>query len=543
MKKHDEDSPTAEDTYKALMFDRDTFVEEAFRSAKVTIPSIRPNTDDIMEVDGTLEVLAKPFQSLGARGVNNLASTITLALFPPSIPFLKYDVTSETREELDAEGIDVSEVETVLAQREARFQDEIDASNLRTKTYQIVRHLLITGNVMVHRDEDDGQWQLFPLTHYVCKRDGRGNLLDLVYVEKLDRRTIEDDRVLAALESVPESNGSTEHRDKNVVFLYTRVCRVTAKKYESWQEVDGVMIANTQKSYTPKSLPWLVLRYTALDGEDYGRGLVEEYRGDLTTYENISKDMTFASANAAKVLWAIDPNSPLKPKAFDKAVNGQALSASANDVTAIRLDKGGDMSIVFQFLADIKQSLAADFLLNSSFQRNQERVTAEEIRTMSQELDDALGGIFSQMTQDIQLPVAYLLEDALSKGPDALPKLPEGSVKITIVTGLAAIGRGHELTSLRSFLGMIGEASQIIPGVAEYVKEDSIANRISSGTGVDPSGLLHTTDEVAEKRQAAQEAYAAKVQGEEMARGAGNAIGGAPPEQVVAAAQAQQQGQ
>ena len=278
MNKYDEDSPTAADTYKALMFDRDTFVEEAFRSAKVTIPSIRPNTDDVMEMD-TPEVLTKPFQSLGARGVNNLASTITLALFPPSIPFLKYDVTSDTRDELNAEGIDVSEVESVLAQREARFQDEIDASNLRTKTYQIVRHLLITGNVMVHRDEDDGQWQLFPLTHYVCKRDGRGNLLDMVYVEKLDRRTLDDERVLAALASAPEESGTTEHRDKNVVFLYTRVRRVSAKKYESWQEVDGVMIANTMKSYTPKSLPWLVLRYTALDGEDYGRGLVEEYRG------------------------------------------------------------------------------------------------------------------------------------------------------------------------------------------------------------------------------------------------------------------------
>lgn len=537
---NDSNMPNAADTYKALQVERDVFVEEAFRSAKVTIPSVRPDTDDVMS-GGDPQILTKPFQSLGARGVNNLASTITLALFPPAIPFLKYDVTASTREELETEGLDLSEVEAILAQREARFQDEIDASNLRTKTYQIVRHLLIAGNVMVYRDPSDGQWQLFPLTHYVCKRDGRGNLLDLVYVEKLDRRTIDDERVLTALQSAPPEKH--DGKDENVVFLYTRVNRVSANKYESWQEVGGVTVANTMVSYTPQTLPWLVLRYTALDGEDYGRGLVEEYRGDLTTYENISKDMTFASANAAKVLWAINPNSPLKPKAFDKAVNGQALSAGADDVHAIRLDKGGDMSIVFQFLADIKRSLSADFLLNASFQRNQERVTAEEIRAMSQELDDALGGIFSQMSQDIQLPVAYLLEHALSKGKDALPKLPEGSVKITIVTGLAAIGRGHELTTLQSFLGLVGQAAQVIPGVAEYVKEDSIAQRIASGTGVDPSGLIHTADEVGQKRQAAQEQMAAQTTGQELARGAGNAVGQAPPEQVmeaVAATQAQQ---
>ena len=98
-----DDRPNAADTYKALMVERDTFVEEAFRSAQVTIPSIRPSTDDVMVTD-TPKVLAKPFQSLGARGVNNLASTITLALFPPAIPFLKYDVTSATREELEASG-------------------------------------------------------------------------------------------------------------------------------------------------------------------------------------------------------------------------------------------------------------------------------------------------------------------------------------------------------------------------------------------------------------------------------------------------------
>lgn len=536
------DDQTAADIYKGLIVERDTFVEEAYRSAQVTIPSIRPNTDDVCTQNDP-EVLAKPFQSLGARGVNNLASTVTIALFPPSVPFMKYDLTGSTRDELRDLGVDPAEVDSILAQREALIQDEIDGSNLRTKTYQMIRHLLVTGNVMVYRDPSDGDWQLFPLTHYVCKRDGRGTLLDLVYVEKLDRRTIDDQRVLDAIDFVPTGGQTVEHHDKNVVHLYTRVRRVSAKKFESWQEVEGVEVANTRQSHRAATLPWLVLRYTSLDGEDYGRGFVEEYRGDLTTYENISRDMTFASANAAKVVWAINPTSPLKPKAFEKALNGAAVSATADDVSAIRLDKGGDMSVVFQFLADIKQSLAADFLLNASFQRNQERVTAEEIRTMAQELDDSLGGVFSQMTQDIQLPVARLLEASLTSGASGFPALPDDAVKLTVVTGLAAIGRGHELQGLRNFLGMIGEAAQIVPGAAEYIKEEGIANRIATGTGVDPMGLLHTPDEVAEARQAQQQAAAAQVTGEQLARGAGNSVGNMPAEEIASAMAAAQQQQ
>jgi hypothetical protein len=534
----------ASSIYKALTTERDTFVEEAHRSAQVTIPAIRPNTDDVC-TENDPQVLAKPFQSLGARGVNNLASTITLALFPPSVPFFKYELTGQTYAELKELGVDPAEVESVLATRESRIQDEVDGSNLRTKTYQMIRHLLVTGNVMAYRDPSDGQWQLYPLTSYVCKRDGRGNLLDLIYVDKLDRRTIEDPRVLKALESDEHVAGETTVMDpakSQVVPVFTRVRRVSAKKFESWQEVGVTEIQGTRQTHSADTLPWLVLTYTLLDGEDYGRGFVEEYRGDLTTYENISRDMTFASANAAKVVWAINPTSPLKPRAFEKVANGGAVAANPEDVQAIQLNKSGDMSVVFQFLADIKQALAADFLLNASFQRNQERVTAEEVRLMAQELDDSLGGVFSQLTQEIQLPVARLLEKALTSAAQGFPSLPDGTVKLTVVTGLAAIGRGHELQTLRSFLGMIAEAAQVVPGTAEYVMEEGLASRIATGSGVDPMGLLKSADEVAAERQAAQQAMTAQTVGSELARGAGNAVGGMDPQQMAEQMAAMQQG-
>ena len=79
------------------------------------------------------------------------------------------------------------------------------------------------------------------------------------------------------------------------------------------------------------------LRFTSIDGEDYGRGFVEEYRGDLTSFEQMSRDVLFASANASKVVWAIDPASGLKVKKFNDTPNGGAIAAKGEDIEAIRL--------------------------------------------------------------------------------------------------------------------------------------------------------------------------------------------------------------
>ena len=44
--------------------------------------------------------LYQPYQSVGSRGVNNLASKLLLLLFPPNSPFFRLSVDSETKKEL-----------------------------------------------------------------------------------------------------------------------------------------------------------------------------------------------------------------------------------------------------------------------------------------------------------------------------------------------------------------------------------------------------------------------------------------------------------
>lgn len=530
---------TAEACYKAWQSERMTYLEEAWRSAQLTLPSVMPDTQDILQRNGTSKViLAKPFQSLGARGVNNLSSKLLLTLFPPTSPFMKYVLSEAIKAEAEATGAEISELQSQLARREGRIQSEVDLRNVRPKGFQVIRHLIVSGNCTVFVEPETGDLQVYPLNSFVVKRDGRGNLITLVVCEVLDRRTVDDEDIIAAMQDPLYVNGATNCAE-HIVPLYTRIQR-DGKKYRVVQEVGGIEVANTEEFYTQETLPWLCLRYIEIDGEDYGRGFVEEYRGDLTSLEQLSRDILFASANAAKVVWAIDPTSVLKTKKFIEAPNGGAVLARKDDVTAIQLNKTGDMQVASMTRNELVAALSADFMLNSSFQRQAERVTAEEIRKMAEELEDTLGGVFSMLSQSLQLPLARLYEASLIKRKE-LKALPKGSVRIGVVTGLAAIGRGQDLMRLREANSLVAEVAAFMPTVVDYLKPGDMVNRIYTGAGVATEGLISTEAEVSDAREQAQRAAAQQTVGQELAKGAGSAVGTAggqlPPEVIANAIQ------
>ena len=66
-------------------------------------------------------------------------------------------------------------------------------------------------------------------------------------------------------------------------------------------ELNGITVPGSEGSYTKKKCPFLALRFTSMDGEDYGRGYVEEYLGDLKSLESLTQSIVEGSAAAAKV--------------------------------------------------------------------------------------------------------------------------------------------------------------------------------------------------------------------------------------------------
>src|SRR5687767_3303959 len=94
-----ENKGTAASRYNTLATDRQTFLDRARDAALYTIPSLIPPEGHTPSTR-----FYKPYQSLGSRGVNNLAGKLLMALLPPSsTTFFRLSPSKKVLKEL-AEG-------------------------------------------------------------------------------------------------------------------------------------------------------------------------------------------------------------------------------------------------------------------------------------------------------------------------------------------------------------------------------------------------------------------------------------------------------
>jgi hypothetical protein len=163
--------------------------------------------------------------------------------------------------------------------------------------------------------------------------------------------------------------------------------------------------------------------------------------------------------------------------------------------------------------------LASAFLLNSSVQRAAERVTAEEVRYMAQELETALGGVYSILSQEFQLPLINLLLNTLVK-QGKMPKMPKDSVKPTVVTGIEALGRGQDLNKLATFLQYLQPLGAEV--IASEMNLNDYIDRLAASLGIDTSGLIKSEEQKAQE-QAMQQQMMQQQQMEQAAMGAAQA--------------------
>lgn len=277
-----------------------------------------------------------------------------------------------------------------------------------------------------------------------------------------------------------------------------------------------------QGTYPLDRCPFIALRGNRIDGEDYGRGYVEEYLGDLKSLEGLSRAIVEGSVAAAKVLFLINPNGTTRAKTLAESPNGAIREGNAEDVTVLQLQKFNDFRIAYEQMGRIEERLSYAFLLNSSIQRNAERVTAEEVRFMARELEDALGGLYSILAQEFQLPYVRRKIHQMEK-VKKLPSLPRDSIKPMIITGLEALGRGHDLNKLDVFI--TGLANTLGPEIlAQYMNLDDYIARRATAIGIDTKGLIKTKEEIAAAQQAAQQQTMLSQFGPEVVRQVGGVV-------------------
>jgi hypothetical protein len=492
------ENQSAASRYAKLSSDRTIFLDTARDCAALSVPYLLTPTG---VVNG--QKLPTPWQSMGAKGVNVMASKLMLSLFPVNATFFKLQIndgklsldpslSAAVKSEID---LSLSKMERVVMQNIAESQD-------RVILHQAMKHLIVTGNALVYMGSRGVK--LYPLDRYVVVRDGEGNPTEVVTVESIDRQFLPEEFQTEQARNVNDVADNTSAPSVDVTVGENEAAVYTWAKLKDgqwrWrQEAEGKILPDSLGKAPKNTTPWLPLRFNVVDGEDYGRGRIEEYLGDLKSLEGLMQAMVEGSAAAAKVVFLVSPAATVKPSTLAKAGNGAIIQGRAEDVTAVQVSKQADFSSAYQMIQSLTQRLSEAFLILTV--RQSERTTAEEIRATQQELNEQLGGIYGNLTVELVRPYLQRKLFTLQRSKE-LPQLPKGIVYPTIIAGLEGIGRGQDRESLMMFLQTISQA--LGPeAMAQYIDPEEAVKRLAAAQGIDTLKLVKTADMRQQEQQKA----------------------------------------
>lgn len=486
---------------------RSRHLERCRVCSEITIPSLLPKK----EHDSSNDQLPTPYQSLGARAVNNLAAKLLLTLFPPNTSFFRLDPdplsVEELKEDMGEEDFK-QKIEKQLRLYERMSTMDFESKALRTKLYKVLRLLVATGNALLEL-KDDGTIKVYRLDKYVVRRAPDGSLKEII----IEERVMRDDLPQAVLNSPHAPKAAAKDPDAEMIPVYTGIT-LKGNKWQIMQESCNTVLPDSIASYPKDKLPFLALTWNLNDSENYGRGHVEEHLGDLVAFDAISQSLIEGAAAAAFMIIGVKPNGTTNVEDIRNAKNGQPIEGDLEkDLSMFRVDKAHDFRFASDYARYLADNLGRSFLLTEAVQRDAERVTAEEIRLMAQEIETGLGGIYSVLGVSLQKPlVKLLLANQTKRGK--LPELPEG-IETTITTGFDALGRGHDLQRLREYLSIVGELMQAVgasPQAAQMINVANYCERAATAIGLDTDGLVPSEDDI-KKQQAMEQQQGMMMEG------------------------------
>lgn len=501
-----------ENIYQSLITDRQPYLTKALISASYTIPSLI--TDGNFVGAKTIET---PNQSVGADGVNNLASKVTLTMLPPNQTFFKFSMDDLVIKQLVAENGEDEQtfkdnINKGLSAVEKTTLDAMEATSDRVCLGEAQKHLYVAGNVLLVYDPEFGL-KYYPLNRYVIKRDYVGNLVlgiteESIAICELPEEVKDDVKFKVLEKKIKNGEAREEVTDDEEVTLYT-CCRNKGTYWEVYQEIEGIELPESRGKYPKDVCPFIPLRYTRIEGESYGRGLIEEYIGDISYLDCISLAIKQASLAASKFIMLVNPQGITDVKKLASTPNGGFASGRAEDVAPLQANKYYDLQVAQAEADKIERRLNRIFVMKAAIQRDAERVTAEEIRQMAADLEEALGNHYAIMCKEFQMAYVKLVLFHLrkQKNKDYLPDiLSDDSIKLTVTTGLEALSRSSDLNKMVTFFDIMGKFAPAIQQTG--AKIDKIAQIVGTSLNLDTTSWFMSEEE---RQQAAQDAQNAQL--------------------------------
>ena len=484
---------SARSRYDQLSTYRSQFLETAVRCSELTLPYLIQRD----QITPTHKILKQPWQSVGAKAVVTLAAKLMLSLLPPQTTFFKLQVRDDKLgTELPAQVR--SELDLSFAKMERMVMESIAASSDRVAVHQALKHLVVGGNALIFMGKDG--LKHYPLNRYVVERDGNGNIIEIVTKELINKKLLPKE-MIDAVDRQPGGgidNGSSYHGDDAEVYTHVRLDN---NRWIWHQEVFDKKVPGSESKAPKEASPWLVLRFNSVDGENYGRGRVEEFLGDLRSLDSLAQALTEGSAAAAKVVFVVSPSSTTKAQTLAQAGNGAIIQGRPDDIGVVQVGKTADFATAANMMATLERRISEAFLILTV--RQSERTTAEEVRLTQMELESQLGGLFSLLTVEFLIPYLNRKLLVLQRSGE-LPRIPKEIVRPTIVAGINALGRGQDRESLTTFISTI--AQTLGPeNLMRYLNPEEAIKRLAAAQGIDVLNLVKSMEQQQQEQQAAMQ--------------------------------------
>lgn len=487
----------------------DTVIMKSELYAHWTLPQLMIDLE--IASGGTTQQLERDFQEMGALLVNNLASKLASLLFPSSRPFYKIKLSEVLKQLIKKKGTKERDVATALSKLEMESCQQLFLNASYEQLVMAVKHLIVTGSVLLYRDSKKFTTHAYGLRSFGVRRDGRGNMMDCVLREYTSWDSLSPD-IQMVLASKHRSKYTALQTQYNKVELYTRIRRVPAPNgnimYEVSQEADDVPVG-TVGTYPEHLCPWQAPTWSLVAGENYGRGLVEDYAGGFAKLSDASHASTLYGIEMSKVVHLVAPGMGADIDSLQQAENGEYVQGSKDAITAY---EGGDAAKFQQMEAAIATTfgrLARAFMYKANT-RDAERVTAYELKQDALEAENTLGGVYSSLSAAMQIPMAHVL--LLEVNPGQLEGIVTKDIRLDIIAGIPALGRQADVQNLAA---ASQECAAIVPVLKQLnpkVDVDKLMATIFAAHSIDPDSVYMDQDQIEAMEDAQRQEAAGQAQ-------------------------------
>ena len=508
-----------ETMFNDMVNSRSVVYNKAVEASRLTIPSLF-----LQEGHTELSPLPQPWQSLGARGVSNLASKLGSSLLPPGRPFMEFALNLPFAQGADPNAIIAATAVLNLLGR--MVQSRIEATNYRTVIDTALQHAIVGGNANIYVNPDM-EFSVYNLADYVIRRTPSGKLMLIICRDWYAWLDLEPEWQSKLRREKP-TDELEQYTDKNkLIPVYTSIRRTT-EKWEITREACGITLDDSQSfGFKSKLLSYIPFRWKAINNEDYGRGYCEELAGDLNAFNGLSRSIRRGAAATSRIIPLISPAGVTDIDDLNDARedDGKWIPGDPKDLGFVGAGRSIDLTWAVAHHGQLRDSLNRAFLLGMDDLSGRDRVTAAEIMARQREIMETFSGTTSILGAELQRPLAEVIIDKMKLNGELPKELEYGSgkpIQIKIKAGIDTLGNSQELLRISQLIELEGVMRQSNPSEPSRLNVGTILSLASNYLGLDARQVIVSEEQLRATMQQAQQAALSQQAGEKAIEVAGD---------------------